>query len=385
HIVNLELAVKYQGLPKRLFSTNYPPHNLLKSYLRRGGSVEETLGMVSAVENLLRAAGRTAAYVRKIPLPGGRNNRVWRLNTAEGPLLLKEYFQEDDWDRLAAESRFLRFCARAGVSRVPRLLAEDAKTGLALHGWLSGDRLDPEKLGESDVAEAAAFLAELAAVSRNSRAAEMPPARDACLRLDDFFRSPRQRLADLEKALLEQPETALTREARRFLRDNLRPAWEQARAAVMADLAGKDLQQPFPDDMLMFSPSDAGFHNALRLKGDGLAFVDFEYAGLDSPAKLLGDFVSQPDFPPPAGTLDALATALADNAAAGGELAGLVGLLMPLFRIKFCCIILNDFKMLDAERRDFAEGGRQASRLEGQLARAKSYLSSSRLCGDDLN
>jgi hypothetical protein len=261
------------------------------------------------------------------------------------------------------------------------LLAEDALTGLALHGWLTGDRLDPEKLGESDVAEAAAFLAELAAVSRNGRAAGMPPARDACLRLDDFFRSPRQRLADLEKALLEQPETALTREARRFLRGSLRPAWEQARAAVLAELAGKDLRQPFPDDMLMLSPSDAGFHNALRLKGGGLAFVDFEYAGLDSPAKLLGDFVSQPDFPPPAGTLEALA----DNAAAGRELAGLVGLLTPLFRIKFCCIMLNDFKILDAKRRDFAEGGGQASGLERQLARAKSYLASSRLCGDDLD
>jgi hypothetical protein len=60
----LELAVKYRGLPKRLFSTNYPLHNLLKSYLRRGGSVEETLGMVSAMDNLLRAAGRTAAYMK---------------------------------------------------------------------------------------------------------------------------------------------------------------------------------------------------------------------------------------------------------------------------------------------------------------------------------
>ena len=42
------------------------------------------------------------------------------------------------------------------------------------------------------------------------------------------------------------------------------------------------------------SPSDFGFHNVIK-KDDFLYFIDFEYAGLDDPVKLICDFYCQPD------------------------------------------------------------------------------------------
>ena len=50
----------------------------------------------------------------------------------------------------------------------------------------------------------------------------------------------------------------------------------------------------FSEDSLILSPSDVGFHNMLQ-SSLIYYFIDFEYAGLDHPAKLFCDFILQPD------------------------------------------------------------------------------------------
>ena len=42
------------------------------------------------------------------------------------------------------------------------------------------------------------------------------------------------------------------------------------------------------------SPSDFGFHNAIRRSDDVLIFIDFEYFGWDDPAKTISDFLLHP-------------------------------------------------------------------------------------------
>jgi len=51
---------------------------------------------------------------------------------------------------------------------------------------------------------------------------------------------------------------------------------------------------------VMCSPSDFGLHNCLENRSGqnlSLSFLDFEYAGVDHPLKLVLDFLVQPDFP----------------------------------------------------------------------------------------
>ena len=48
-------------------------------------------------------------------------------------------------------------------------------------------------------------------------------------------------------------------------------------------------------------------------------------------------------------------------------------LLLPLYRIKWCCIILNDFLPVDSDRRNFAQG-MAAERKADQLDKAESLL-----------
>lgn len=333
-------------------------------------------------ESVLKKIGLASDSIVYAPLPGGRNNRVWQLETSAGPVLLKQYFRDGGWDRLAAESRFLRFCEQMRIGRVPLLLAEDPGHGLAIHSWLDGEPVPATGFDAGDIDEAAAFAHELTEAWWNAAIPDAPPARDACLRPMDFFRSLRKRLRQLEEALEANSEAPCFADALAFYRDVLHPEWELARNGAEAMLARRDPRRPFSAATLLLSPSDFGFHNALRLRSGGLGFVDFEYAGLDSSIKLLGDFLCQADFPVPAGSAERLATALSRNADEAVELVAAVETLLPLFRVKFCCIVLNDFKSADACRRGFAGFEPFSARLAEQLAKARTMVRNDRKTGN---
>lgn len=302
------------------------------------------------------------AGIRRIPLRGGRNNRVFRVEAGDLVWLVKQYRRDRDWSRLAAESRFLAFCAGQGVTRVPRLLGEDENAGFAIHSWVEGKRLPSILPTASDCSEAAAFAGELFAASRRPGAlVGTAPARDSCFCLNDYFRSPRERVNELERFLANAPPSTLYSDAYRFVRENLRPTLEKIVAEAVAGMGGMGLHAPFPKDILIYSPSDFGFHNTLRTQS-GMVFVDFEYAGLDDPAKLIADFLCQADYAVSEDVGEVFAAAC--EGASG--IMERVRLVLPLVKVKFACIVLNPFRD-DASLAERAD----ADRLREQLAKAK--------------
>jgi len=307
-------------------------------------------------------------------LAGGRNNRVFRVETTAGTVAAKQYFPGGDWDRIEAETRFLRFCRDKGIRRTPRFLAEDRAAFLALHEWLDGTTLKPGAVTTDNVGDAAAFLKELRRAARDAELAAYPAARDACLRLEDFFRSPRQRLRELRDALAANSRKApVAEKAERFLETVLLPKWPHIERLALEKITVPDLTTPFDSRLCFVSPSDFGFHNALLSANGEVRFVDFEYAGRDSVAKAIADFVCQPSAPPPTGALDMLIDAVAAGPLIRNELSGILDIAMPLARMKFCCIILNDFKNMDAKRRLFSLGPAMTNRLAEQLDKAREY------------
>lgn len=330
----------------------------------------------SAIQRLVAKIRPGAAVARCEAVAGGRNNRVFRVETSAGTFAAKQYFAGGDWDRMAAEKRFMRFCERHAVRRAPRFLAEDRAANLALHEWIPGTALKAGDPTTDNTVTAASFLVELRAASAGPDLDEVPAARDACLCLEDFFRSPRQRLADLAMALENTEATPIIKDAIEFLNARLLPRWREIERAALAKAreSGDDLTAPFPEWLCFVSPSDFGFHNALRLPDGDLRFVDFEYAGRDSLVKAIADFICQPSVPPADGSLDAFATVVCGRSGQDSQLSFLLDVAMPLARIKFCCIILNDFKTPDGNRRSFSLGASETSRLAHQLSKAKAYL-----------
>jgi hypothetical protein len=93
------------------------------------------------------------------------------------------------------------------------------------------------------------------------------------------------------------------------------------------------------------------------LVGDGrLRFFDFEYAGWDDPAKMAADFFCQPRIPAPDSEFPRIVARLAELFPQDAEVAERATSLWPVYRMKWICIMLNEFLPAGKTRRGFSLG-----------------------------
>ena len=303
-------------------------------------------------------------------LPGGGNNRVYRVETAAGPVLLKEYFQHpaDPRDRLAAEYAYTSFAWSHGIRALPQPLACDRAAGLGLYEFIAGRKLAPGEVTAAHVDEATTFFAAVNRHRTDPAAARLPIASEACFSIAEHLACVDRRVARLATIAADSD---LHREAQKLVATRVMPAWNGVRAAVTT--GGHPLDAPLPIAARVLSPSDFGFHNCLTT-ATGLKFIDFEYAGWDDPAKTVCDFFCQPAVPVPR---EHLGRFLQAAAAAAGDpgLRDRVALLMPVYELKWCCIMLNEFLPAADSRRTFAGAvGDADDRRAAQLAKVVSAL-----------
>jgi hypothetical protein len=167
-----------------------------------------------------------------------------------------------------------------------------------------------------------------------------------------------------------------------FLGEDFLPELEAARQWSAAQ-GGAWWDTPLAREQRTLSPSDFGFHNALRLAGGGLIFLDFEHFGWDDPAKMAADFLLHPHEDMAFGERLKeyfLVQLLARFDDSGGWLGERIRLVLPLFALKWCVILLNEFVPAHLERRRFA-GPDERNREEllmDQVQKARTMLGRSR-------
>lgn len=282
-------------------------------------------------------------------LPGGGNNRVYRVLAPGGACILKHYFRHpgDPRDRLDAEFRFSTHAWEAGIRDLPRPLGRDDGAGVGLYAEWPGHPLVPAEVDAGAVRQALDFVRALDRSRDRPSAGALPVASEAAFSLAGHLQVVEARLGRLQD--LDGAE-AVDREAATFLREALLPAWERVRAQVSG--AGGHLQEV---RHRILSPSDFGFHNALRREDGRLGFLDFEYAGWDDPAKLVCDFFTQVARPVGPEHFPRFAEGVAALDPEPEVVLARIGLLRPVYRLKWCCILLNAFLPLDRARRHFAQ------------------------------
>ena len=323
--------------------------------------------LAQAVEQLASTAGFTGP-VRLEALPGGGNNRGYRVNAGGQALFLKAYFHHpaDPRDRLGAEFSFSTFAWQAGIRRLPRPLAADHEARLGLYELIDGRRLAAGEISAERVQEAASFFAELNAARGEAGALGM--ASEACFSLAEHLACIRARVQRLAAA------SAADAELGRFVDRELAPYADEVFEAIER-LPASRLNGRLPRQAWCVSPSDFGFHNALLQPDGQLRFVDFEYAGWDEPARMISDFFCQVDAPVSEAHLGPFSrTALAAFEEPALHLDRMQ-VLLPLYRLKWCCIVLNEFLPAGAARRRFAglDDGQEVRRQQ-QLAKARAML-----------
>ena len=290
------------------------------------------------------------------PIGQGRNSRVFRVRLAPQAggaaesVVLKFYRRDpgDGRDRMGVEFNALTFLWHNSVRVVPRPMVSDRARNCAIYEFIDGRTVAGPDVAAGDITASVDFLANLRRLSGADGSNVLPSASEACFSIADVVTSVGGRLARLQAAA---PRDEQGRRLQAWLAGEFTALFGSVQQWI-GDASirwGIGLDRALPREARTLSPSDFGFHNAVRRPGGQLAFVDFEYFGWDDPAKTVSDYLLHPGM--------ALAEDLKHQFAAR-FLAAFAGvplvkerarIVYPLFGLKWCLIILNDFL---PERRD---------------------------------
>jgi len=332
---------------------------------------------MSSLTNSLIPTG-TAELLRRIgyegefsltPLSGGANNRVYRVESERPAMVLKSFFHvpDDPRDRFKAEKAFYEFVESTPLSCTPRALAWSETDRLGLFSWVDGRKLVPTEVDASAINQALQFYRSLNEYRALPCAHLMDAGSEACFNLEAHLHCVERRIRRLEKMTAASD---LDRAALKLVTESLRPAL----AEKTRELTGKiHRDTELSLDQRCVSPSDFGFHNSLLGTDGRLIFFDFEYAGWDDPAKFFCDFLCQPALPVPLSLWPLCFETLA-QAGPGQIDPERINDLLPVYQLKWCCIILNEFLPKEKERRQFAQASDSVQlreKQQNQLSKAQ--------------
>ena len=303
---------------------------------------------------------------------GGKNNKVFVLVLEDQTeLILKVYHKNsnDKRDRLSAEWNFLNYAIERGIKEVARPVVCDQQEGLAVFTKLPGCKRIAEKINKSDIELAADFIISLNVMPRNLQ--NIHEASEACFSISDHLASVQKRIDQLEALDPTAPYYDL---AKKLVSTRLKLMWSR----ISSNSSCKKtptlfLENTLPWSQKIISPSDFGFHNILVSKNK-LAFLDFEYAGIDDPAKLVCDFYLAPEIRCPIDTFHVFLEKLSIGLNLGDEFIVRTVELRPIYQIKWICIVLSDILPNAEARRSFSMNDNRSMRCRNQLAKANKML-----------
>lgn len=310
-------------------------------------------------------------------LDGGRNNRVYRVEGLAEPLLVKSYFAnpKDRRDRFTAERAFYAFLDANGSRQAPQSLGWDSDRWLGLLTFIVGRKLDANEIDHAAIDAALTFFADTNRDRTSAVAARLGEASEACFSVLAHLDLVERRVERISRIEITDDVAA---RASSFVRTKLAPLWESVRDTATSEFerAGISLERELAAAERCISPSDFGFHNAIRRPDSTLIFFDFEYAGWDDPAKLTCDFFCQQQKPVSIRFWDQVVSRISAQLEAPPEYRMRALTLYPVYQIKWCCIILNEFLASESARRVFAERS-----TDSKDTRARQLAAAERLLG----
>lgn len=313
------------------------------------------------------------SHCRVMTIHAGGNSCVYGIEDSHGKrYALKSYLYQDNdpRDRLSTEFYAFRFLAKNGVSCVPEAIHYDRQTHFALYDWINGKKVT--KPTQDDMHHVITLIEQLFTISRLPDAEHLKPASAACFSVQDVVQIIDHRLQVLQMAAKHQISL------QHYLVNDFIPTYQNVMTWALSIMKQYDwpVDQKLNQQYCLLSPSDFGFHNALRVGDKNMIFIDFEYFGWDDPVKMIADFLWHPAMH----LDDSLKHYLIIEMCAMTKEAHFkqrLILLYPLFGLIWCLIMLNEFLSDGWQKR--THGGQldqdQKDRiLIAQLNKSKEFL-----------
>jgi hypothetical protein len=283
----------------------------------------------------------------------GANSKVYHVIGPSQEYAVKFYFQHpsDLRDRLGVEFKSFSFLSQQCLQMVPRPVVLSRENNCAFYEFIKGTPIGVD-ISQKDIDSAADFVETLKDLSLQAKGLDFSAASEAFFSTRDIVNSLRARL----KRFNFEDNSGEYAALREYLQDEFLPLLEIVEKWSKEYLRDHGIlwEQELLEQYRTLSPSDFGFHNAIRTSSGGIIFLDFEYFGWDDPAKLVSDFLWHPAMNVPEDLKVYFAHRMSAVFGKDPDFKARLRSVFPLFGLKWCLIFLNEFIATDAQRRDFA-------------------------------
>lgn len=328
--------------------------------------------ILTLATSLLSEAGFHSKSLSISPIYQGGNNQLFHISNGMEDFILKKYFshKNDLRKRLENEYKFLELAQDVARPFIPLPLAKNLIEGVALYEFIRGDKLTKDTPISSDLIEQAANFIYFLNKNTDSTHRDLPDASEACFSIQSHINTIDQRLNQLIRSGSNKIEF-------RYLLQDIMKIWELTKVEIYESCSQNSIaiDRILLSNERILSPSDFGFHNVLILKNRMVKFVDFEYAGIDDPAKLICDFFNQVQIPVDKKLFQSFIEIAFRDRSDIKTLAVRSKILMNAYSIKWCSIVLNIFLPDNLERRLFSNPNLDINYLlESQISKARKIL-----------
>lgn len=278
------------------------------------------------------------------------NNQVFCVKKCSQFYIVKKYFQHPDdlRNRLEAEFSFLEFAYSKIPDFVPKPFVKNIEDDVALYEYIDGTKITNEReLGSEYLKQAFKFISALNK-GKKLYLENISNASEACFSIGEHLNLIESRINELSMCS-ERDSKFMT------LLEEIIEKWDNEKREVYkkCELYNIEIDKKLEQDEKIISPSDFGFHNAI-IQGHFVKFIDFEYSGWDDPAKLVGDFFGQVEIPVDNSHVGDFVKVAFEGLNFSEKNIIRSKLLVDVYKVKWCCIVLNIFLEKNLLRRLFA-------------------------------
>jgi hypothetical protein len=300
---------------------------------------------------------------------GGGNSKVYQITDGKNTRYALKIYPDlsiDSRPRLKTESSAIKLLWSNDLP-VPKLICSDLNLNWGIYQWLEGEANQVPDF--EFIYQSVFFIKELNRRVKNHLDSYLfSNASEACLSGEDLSMQIDKRLQNLKKVGSKELDV--------FLNKSFLPKYvyfiSRAKSLLRGGFA-RTLEKRFQ----IVSPSDFGSHNAVKSENQQYYFYDFEYFGFDDPVKLVSDYLWHPgmilDDQKKLKWLELTGELFAEDPQYMDRLSAY----NPLFGLRWCLIMLNEFlpnRLIMREHSGRMNDADVAMVLHNQMNKAKNIL-----------
>ena len=286
-----------------------------------------------------------------MPYNKGGNSSVWKVDLENNyPLTIKFYHNDLlHNDRRKVEKFALEAMWQYGIKNIPKMMATDNIIEASIFKHLEAGVISDLDIRKLD--EIVAFIEKLKDVKKGV-GENFPLASAACLCGEDIVEQIDSRLLNLQQAI------SIDQDLNSFINKEFNPFCDLLTEWAKSNWPDNNkFNEPLEFNKQILTPSDLGVHNMLENDNGDIFFIDFEYFGLDDPAKTVSDFLWQPKN----NINDELGNIWVNNminlfSEEDPDFTRRLAISWPLYGLCWCLIMLNEFRDINWSRRKQSRG-----------------------------